>query len=187
MLRALKFAVVAFTTTQLIASAQEVRPAPPALPQTAALEKHLPPAAATRTTKIYRLRNVAAKVAAQVIDLAIRTKHKLKPQTNGLIVDSPVIIVPELKTNALIISAEPKYTNEINKLIEKIDATPQSITIQAKISFKSRDGKTSILSRPIIRTTDGQSASITIDEQDFSLTVEFTPSLQVDKPSLPKD
>lgn len=92
-----------------------------------------------RETTVYRLRNSPAVDVANAISNFLRSERQVERGVPGQ--ESPfrqiereVIVVPELINNALIISATPRYFDEIMQLIKKLDEHPPQVAIQVLIA-----------------------------------------------------
>lgn len=84
------------------------------------------------------LRNVQALAIAKAIDDYLGRKQKLEITSEATSVyqmfESQVIVIPESITNSLIISATPKYLEEIRQLVESFDVDPPQVVIQVLIA-----------------------------------------------------
>ncbi|MDO5581154.1 MAG: secretin N-terminal domain-containing protein [Planctomycetia bacterium] len=84
------------------------------------------------------LRNVQALAIAKAIDDYLSRKQKLEISSEATSVyqmfESQVIVIPESITNSLIISATPKYLEEIRQLVESFDTDPPQVVIQVLIA-----------------------------------------------------
>lgn len=96
--------------------------------------------ASKRRSRVYRLQNAPAIDVANAINQFLQTERQI---TLGLAADrvSPfeqiereVVVVPEIVSNSLIISATPRYFDEIAALVEELDARPPMVTIQVLIA-----------------------------------------------------
>ncbi len=90
-----------------------------------------------RKEVIVPLRNVQALSVAKAIDDYLTRKQKLEIASEALSVyqmfEANVIVIPESITNSLIISATPKYLDEIQKLVKEFDRDPPQVVIQVLI------------------------------------------------------
>ena len=91
-----------------------------------------------RKTEVYRLRNTAAEDVFNAVNSFLQTEQQ-RLQALGEItqyqqLEREVIIVPEPVSNALIISATPRYFPEVMRIIEGIDAEPPQVVIQVLIA-----------------------------------------------------
>jgi len=92
-----------------------------------------------RQTVVMRLRNAAAEnIASAVTDFLTNELQAQQPAT-GLLstierVDQEVVIVPELITNSLIISASAQYYDRVTTLVEELDRRPPMVVIQVLLA-----------------------------------------------------
>ncbi|MDO5553643.1 MAG: secretin N-terminal domain-containing protein [Planctomycetia bacterium] len=91
-----------------------------------------------RKEVVIPLRNVQALSIAKAIDNYLSRKQDLDIASEAMSVyqmfESQVIVVPESITNSLIISATPRYLDEIVKLVESFDNDPPQVVIQVLIA-----------------------------------------------------
>ncbi len=99
-----------------------------------------------RKTTIYRLKNVFAPQVATSITQFLTQQRTLNQQfqqqgaTNPFAeMDQEVIVVAEQTSNSLIISATPRYFDEIMKIVEQIDRRPPMVMIQVLIAQVTLD------------------------------------------------
>jgi len=91
-----------------------------------------------RKNHVFRLKNSPANDIGQAISTFLRSQ--VQTQTvPGLVspfeqIEHEVIVVPEPVSNSLILSATPRYFEEIKKLIEELDARPPMVMIQVLIA-----------------------------------------------------
>ena len=96
----------------------------------------------TRVTQVIRLKNAPANDVATAIQNFLQSQRdisNLQFQTGGIgafadQLDREVIVVPELITNSLIISATPKYFENIVQIINDLDFRPPMVMIQVLIA-----------------------------------------------------
>jgi type II secretory pathway component GspD/PulD (secretin) len=129
----------------------------------------------TRSTTVYRLKHLAAKDAARALNEKLGKQLDTKPRHDGIVLDSPVVVVPDEASNTLLISAEAAYAGKIAATIQKLDAQPQFVAVRCRISRIDAGGRAEVLSRPRIMTIDGQTAVVEIsggqtDRYKFELT-----------------
>ncbi|MBQ3332292.1 MAG: hypothetical protein IJG83_02605 [Thermoguttaceae bacterium] len=93
---------------------------------------------AERQQQVIQLRNVNAASIAEAVNRYLTEKQRLELSSGSVsdyqLFDSQVIVVPEGNTNSIIISATPKYLQEITKLIESFDKEPAEVDIQVLIA-----------------------------------------------------
>ena len=94
-----------------------------------------------RTTRVHRLKNAPANDVATAIQNYLTSQSAItqaqiqlgiQPSTNQI--DREVIVIPELVTNSLIVSASPRYYEEILNVIEDLDFRPKMVMVQAVIA-----------------------------------------------------
>jgi type II secretory pathway component GspD/PulD (secretin) len=91
-----------------------------------------------RKNHVFRLKNSPANDIGTAISTFLRSQ--VQTQTvPGLVspfeqIEHEVIVVPEPVSNSLILSATPRYFEEIKKLIEELDARPPMVMIQVLIA-----------------------------------------------------
>ncbi|QDU96843.1 secretin N-terminal domain-containing protein [Lignipirellula cremea] len=93
----------------------------------------------TRKTTVYRLRNAPAVDVADAINQLLQGQRQvqdLAPDTLSPFeqLEREVIVVPEIVSNSLIVSATPRYFDEIRKVVEQLDARPPMVMIQVLIA-----------------------------------------------------
>ncbi len=89
-----------------------------------------------RRNTIYRLKNSPSDSIAAAITSFFTSQSDLASADPNLFssieqLERNVIVVSEPVSNSLMISATPRYNDEILRLIEKLDAAPQQVIIQA--------------------------------------------------------
>jgi general secretion pathway protein D len=92
-----------------------------------------------RINEVYRLRNAPALDVAQSINEFLRSERLLQQATPGAVspfaqIEREVIVVPEVVSNSLIISATPEFHEEIMELVKKLDEAPSQVMIQVLIA-----------------------------------------------------
>ncbi len=92
----------------------------------------------TRKETVYALKSMKAESVALAVNEYVRSKRLIQQSAPGVVspfqqIESEVIIVPEAVSNSLIVSATPRYYDEILKLIEEIDKSPPQVVIQVLI------------------------------------------------------
>ena len=93
----------------------------------------------TRKSKVYRLRNAPAIDVANSINQFLRSERQVQRAGPGTLspfrqIEQEVVVVPEPVSNSLILSATPRFFNDIEKLIEDLDAQPPQVMIQVLIA-----------------------------------------------------
>lgn len=90
-----------------------------------------------RKMTVYRLKNSPAANVATSITAFLQSQSDLATQANqGLVgnfeqFEREVIVVAEANSNSLLISATPRYYEDIMAIVEKIDMDQQQVVIQA--------------------------------------------------------
>ena len=92
-----------------------------------------------RETTVYRLRNAPAVDVANAISLFLRSERQVEMAGPGAVspfqrIEREVVVVPEVVSNSLILSATPRFFKEIMELIEQLDAEPPQVMIQVLIA-----------------------------------------------------
>jgi type II secretory pathway component GspD/PulD (secretin) len=92
-----------------------------------------------RVNVVYKLNNAYALNVSETLNTWLQTQRTA--ETDAQIAVSPfeqiereVIIVPEIATNSLVVSATPRYFKEIEKLIQELDERPPMVMIQVLIA-----------------------------------------------------
>lgn len=92
-----------------------------------------------RITTVYRLRNAPALEVANSLT-QLRQQQQQLNQLNPTLQQAPqtlereVIVVPEQVSNSLIVSATPRYFDEIKKVVEDLDRRPNMVVIQVLLA-----------------------------------------------------
>lgn len=93
-----------------------------------------------RRTTVYRLKNAPAIAVAQAINQFLTNERAVQLQL-GATLTSPfeqlereVVVVPEQVSNSLIVSATPRFYDEIARVVEELDARPPMVMIQVVIA-----------------------------------------------------
>lgn len=94
---------------------------------------------AQRKNIVYRLKNAPANPVAKSINDFLRSERSVQQAAPGQVspfqqIESEVVVVPEPVGNSLIISATPRFFDEILKMVEKLDAQPPQVMIQVLIA-----------------------------------------------------
>ena len=93
----------------------------------------------SRVNEVYRLKNAPAADVAESINEFLRSQRTIQQAAPGLVsayeqIESEVVVVPEIVSNSLIISAAPDYYEDIMALIEKLDEQPPQVMIQVLLA-----------------------------------------------------
>jgi type II secretory pathway component GspD/PulD (secretin) len=101
-----------------------------------------------------------------------------KPKHNGVVIESPVVVIPDVRSNSLIVSAKSPYAEKVQALIKRFDVPVKQIRIRATLTVTDAGGKKTILSRPQVITLEGQKAIIEIgDASGAGIQLELTPEV----------
>jgi type II secretion system protein D len=91
-----------------------------------------------RKTDVYRLKNAPADDVATALTELLSRQQQLQGVTEGQSVqqqlEQEVIVVPELISNSLLVSASPRYYERVVELIEKLDELPPQVVIQVLLA-----------------------------------------------------
>ncbi len=92
-----------------------------------------------RKNFVYQLKNAPALDVADAINQFLRTQRQVEQAAPGEMspfqqIEKEVVVVPEPVGNLLIISASPRYFDEIYEMVEKIDEQPPQVLIQVLIA-----------------------------------------------------
>jgi type II secretion system protein D len=93
-----------------------------------------------RKSIVYRLKNSPASNVAQSVNSFLQSELQMQQQiAPGLVsayelIEQQVVVVPEVVTNSLIVSATPRYYDEVRALVEQLDKRPPMVMIQVLIA-----------------------------------------------------
>ncbi len=92
-----------------------------------------------RETKVYRLRNAPAQDVSNALTQMLAQQIALVQSAPELItpveqIEQQVIVVPEVVTNSLIISATARQMQRVNDILETLDRRPPMVIIQAVLA-----------------------------------------------------
>jgi type II secretion system protein D len=92
-----------------------------------------------RVTTVHKLNNAFAENVAQALNQWLQTERQVEAAADLAIspfeqIEREVIIVPELATNSLIVSATPRFYNEIMGVVRELDERPPMVLIQVLIA-----------------------------------------------------
>lgn len=92
-----------------------------------------------RKTTVYRLKNAFAQNVSEALNNWLQTRRTAEEEAELAIspfeqIEREVIIVPELASNSLIVSATPRYYDEVSRLIDELDERPPMVMIQVLIA-----------------------------------------------------
>lgn len=88
-----------------------------------------------RVNQVYRLKNSPATDVAQAVNDFLRSERIVSQAAPGRLnpfqqIEQEVVVVPEPVRNSLIISATPRYFEQILELVEDLDDQPPQVMIQ---------------------------------------------------------
>jgi general secretion pathway protein D len=91
-----------------------------------------------RQTTVVKMRNAPVTDVANAINQFLtsqRNLYQIDPNivTNLEILEREIIVVPEPVSNSLLISSTPRFFEEIKRIVQKLDAAPPQVVIQALI------------------------------------------------------
>lgn len=92
-----------------------------------------------RKNQVYRLKNGRADAVARSVNDFLRSERNVQRAAPGAMsafqqIESEVVVVPEPVSNSLIISATPRFYDEIEALVRKLDAQVPQVMIQVLIA-----------------------------------------------------
>jgi type II secretion system protein D len=99
-----------------------------------------------RVNEVYRLKNSPALDVANAVNSFLRSERVVNQAAPGrqnpfAQIESEVVVVPEPVGNALIISATPRYFEQIMELVEGLDAQPPQVMIQVILAEVELDNR----------------------------------------------
>ena len=88
-----------------------------------------------RKNVVYRLKNAPASDVSNAINQFL-TKQQQSPEILSTIeqIENEAVVVPEPVSNTLIVSATPRFYDEIKALVEQLDKRPSMVMIQVLIA-----------------------------------------------------
>jgi general secretion pathway protein D len=97
-----------------------------------------------RKTTVYRLRNAPALDVSTAINQFLTNQRQVNQLAPTLVsqteqIEREVIVVPERVSNSLLVSATPRYFEEIQKIVEDLDKRPPMVMIQVLIAEVTLD------------------------------------------------
>ncbi|MCY2968963.1 MAG: hypothetical protein NT069_35945, partial [Planctomycetota bacterium] len=100
-----------------------------------------------RQNRVYALRNSPAADVANAIQQFLNSRRQIDQQDPALTsafdqFDREVVVVPEPVGNKLLISATPRYFNDIIQMVQELDQVPKQVVIQAllvEVELSSND------------------------------------------------
>lgn len=91
-----------------------------------------------RKPEVYRLRNAPAETVATAVNAYLDSQRNLAQLDPNLVstielLEREIIVVPDTISNSLIVSVTPRFRDEIFRIIEELDRTPEQVVIQAML------------------------------------------------------
>ena len=91
-----------------------------------------------RMNAVYHLKNAPAVDVARTINEFLRSERIINNAAQSAVsptqqVEREVVIVPEIVSNKLVLSATPRYFQQINEMIQRLDEAPAQVMIQVLI------------------------------------------------------
>ncbi|HTN77866.1 MAG TPA: secretin N-terminal domain-containing protein, partial [Pirellulaceae bacterium] len=92
-----------------------------------------------RKTTVYRLKNAPAIDVANAINQFLTSERAVQQTVTTAVspfeqLEREVVVVPEAVSNSLIVSATPRFYEEIARVVEELDARPPMVMIQVLIA-----------------------------------------------------
>ncbi len=92
-----------------------------------------------RTNVVYRLNNASAQAVSDTLNQWLQTQRTAETEAQVALspfeqIEREVIIVPEIATNSLVVSATPRYFETVKKIIAELDERPTMVMIQVLIA-----------------------------------------------------
>jgi general secretion pathway protein D len=92
-----------------------------------------------RKSIVYQLRNARAVQVAEAINEFLKNKRDIESSTSGTIsafeeIEREVVVVAEAVSNSLIVSATPRFFDEIEKIVKDLDKQLPMVMIQVLIA-----------------------------------------------------
>ncbi|HBT76149.1 MAG TPA: hypothetical protein DEB39_04315, partial [Planctomycetaceae bacterium] len=92
-----------------------------------------------RKVSVYQLKSSQAARLAEAVNEYLKAKRIIQQESTGAIsayeqLESEVVVIPEPIQNSLIVSATPRYYDEIIQVIEELDRQPAQVVIQVLIA-----------------------------------------------------
>jgi general secretion pathway protein D len=92
-----------------------------------------------RKSSVFRLKNSPATDVANAINQFLTSERQVQTLSPGLTsaaeqIEREVVVVPEPVSNSLILSATPRFYEDVRAIIEQLDARPPMVMIQVLIA-----------------------------------------------------
>ena len=132
-----------------------------------------------RITKVYRLKNAQAEeIAAALQQFLDQSRERVQAVlgqeavgTAQRLLDQEVAIVAEQANNALLVSASPRYFEQVSEMIEQLDQPQRQVLIQVLLAEVTLDGsfdKGLDWSVNRLNNVSSSDDSKSVEQQDFS-------------------
>lgn len=91
-----------------------------------------------RINRVYRLNNKSAEEIAQALNDWLRAERDVQGTAPGTAspfqqIEREVVVVPEIASNSLIVSATPRYYDKIEEMVRELDAQEPMVMVQVLI------------------------------------------------------
>lgn len=91
-----------------------------------------------RENRVYKLKNADAEQVAIALQDWLEGRRDVQETAPGVVspfqqIEQEVVVVPEINSNSLIVSAAPQYYTELTKIIEELDEQAPMVMIQVLI------------------------------------------------------
>ncbi|QDS98588.1 secretin N-terminal domain-containing protein [Adhaeretor mobilis] len=91
-----------------------------------------------RENRVYKLKNANAEQVALALQDWLEGRRNVEGTAPGVVspfqqIEREVVVVPEINSNSLIVSAAPEYYEELTKIIEQLDEQAPMVMIQVLI------------------------------------------------------
>lgn len=92
-----------------------------------------------RKTTVHKLNNAFAQNVAEALNLWLQTERDVEATAELAIspfeqIEREVIVVPEVATNSLIVSATPRFYEEVLRIVRELDERPPMVLVQVLIA-----------------------------------------------------
>jgi type II secretion system protein D len=123
-----------------------------------------------RRTDVYRLKNAPAQDVALALTELLAQQQQIQGIQEGQSLqqqlEQEVIVVPEMISNSLLISASPRFYDRVLGIIEKLDALPPQVVIQVLLAQVQLDGDSEFgvelgLQDPVLFDRSNQNSTLT--------------------------
>ena len=132
-----------------------------------------------RITKVYRLKNAQAEeIAAALQQFLDQSRERVQAVlgqeavgTAQRLLDQEVAIVAEQANNALLVSASPRYFEQVSEMIEQLDQPQRQVLIQvllAEVTLEGSFDKGLDWSVNRLNNVSSSGDSKSVEQQDFS-------------------